>query len=83
MAADTVPTDIAKMSFETALAELEKIVRRLEEGEGKLDEAIKAYERGAALKRHCEAKLKEAEARIDKIVLGPGGAPTAEPADQG
>ena len=83
MAADTVPADIAKMGFETALAELEKIVRRLEEGEGKLDEAIKAYERGAALKRHCEAKLKEAEARIDKIVLGPGGAPTAEPADQG
>lgn len=82
MAKDTaVPPDIAKMSFEAALAELEDIVRRLEEGAGGLDEAIKAYERGAALKRHCEDKLKEAQNRVEKIVLGPDGAVGVEPAD--
>lgn len=82
MAEDTaVPPDIAKMSFEAALAELEDIVRRLEEGAGGLDEAIKAYERGAALKRHCEDKLKEAQNRVEKIVLGPDGAVGVEPAD--
>src|SRR5690606_22107211 len=52
-----VPTDIAKLSFEDALKELEEIVRALESGKGKLDEAIKSYERGVALKRHCERKL--------------------------
>jgi exodeoxyribonuclease VII small subunit len=62
------------MSFEDALAELKQIVERLEKGEGKLDEAIQAYERGAHLKRHCEQKLKEAEAKIEKIrVSGSGG----------
>ena len=49
------------MSFEDALNELEKIVRQIEDGRGKLDEAISAYERGVALKRHCESKLKEAQ----------------------
>lgn len=73
--------DIATLSFEDALAELEAIVRRLEEGKGGLDDAIKAYERGARLKAHCEEKLKEAEARIDKIVLGPGGPTATEPLD--
>jgi len=72
--ADTIPADIAEMSFEAALGELETIVRRLEDGSGKLDEAINAYERGAALKKHCEAKLAEAQSRVDKIVLGDGGA---------
>lgn len=62
------------MSFEEAIAELEAIVRRLEEGAGKLDEAIAAYERGAALKQHCEAKLAEAEMRVEKVVLGASGA---------
>ena len=70
-------TDVSGLSFEDSLAELEKIVRQLEEGKGGLDASIKAYERGAALKRHCEAKLKEARARIDKIVLAPDGTPTA------
>ncbi len=70
--------DIAQMSFEDALAELEAIVRRLEEGAAKLDDAIGAYERGAALKRHCEAKLGEAQARVDKIVLGANGRVAAE-----
>lgn len=68
-------------SFEDALAELEAIVRRLEEGSGKLDDAIASYERGAMLKRHCEEKLQEAQLRIEKIVLGPSGAVTLEPAN--
>ena len=69
------------MTFEEALDELERIVRKLEEGKGRLDEAITAYERGAALKKHCEAKLREARAKVDKIVLGPGGAVGTEPAE--
>jgi exodeoxyribonuclease VII small subunit len=72
-------TDIKQLSFEDALAELETIVRRLEAGTGKLDEAISAYERGALLKRHCEAKLQEAQTRIERIVLAPDGAVTATP----
>ena len=73
-------TDIAAMSFEDALAELEQIVRRLEAGQVKLDEAILCYERGAQLKRHCEQKLSEAQQRVDRIVIGPDGTVGAEPA---
>ncbi len=58
----------AGLSFEDALAELERIVRGLEGGQQKLEDAIAAYERGAALRRHCEAKLAEAEARVQAIV---------------
>jgi exodeoxyribonuclease VII small subunit len=76
----TLPSDIAAMSFEDALAELEQIVKRLEEGKGKLDEAISSYERGAQLKQHCEAKLGEAQARVDKIVRGGDGTLTTESA---
>ena len=72
---ESAPRDIAKLSFEDALAELEKIVRALEEGRGKLEDSIKAYERGAALKKHCEAKLREAQAKVDKIVLDSEGKP--------
>jgi exodeoxyribonuclease VII small subunit len=75
-----VPPDIAAMSFEDALAELEQIVRRLEGGQVKLDEAILSYERGAHLKRHCEKKLNEAQQRVDRIGIGPDGTVTAEPA---
>ena len=64
------PADIAAMSFEDALNELEKIVRQIEDGRGKLDEAITAYERGVALKRHCESKLKEAQTKIELITVG-------------
>ncbi len=71
---------IDAMSFEEALGELEQIVRRLETGSGNLNEAIASYERGALLKRHCEAKLREAQARVDKIVIGADGAPSLEPA---
>jgi len=73
MAETSIPADIAKLSFEEALAELEGIVRQLEEGKGKLEDSIKAYARGAALKRHCEGKLAEARAKVEKIVLGPEG----------
>ena len=77
---DGVPPDIAAMSFEDALAELEQIVRRLEGGQVKLDEAIISYERGAQLKRHCDRKLNEAQQRVDRIVIGPEGAIGVEPA---
>jgi len=76
-----VPTDIKKLSFEVALSQLEEIVRELESGRGALDDAINAYARGAHLKSHCESKLKDAQARIDKIVVGAEGAIGAEPAD--
>jgi len=78
--ANGIPPDIAAMNFEDALAELEQIVRRLEGGQVKLDEAIMSYERGAQLKRHCERKLNEAQQRVDRIVIGPGGAIGVEPA---
>ena len=80
-AENKIPADIRKLSFEDALAEMEDIVQRLESGQVKLDEAIDAYTRGAHLKKHCQVKLKEAQARIDKIVLGPDGSPSAEPAN--
>ncbi len=68
---DTAPRplpDVSALSFEEALAELEQIVRSLEGGQQKLEDAINAYERGAALRKHCEAKLAEAEARVAAIV---------------
>jgi len=73
MADSKLPDDIRTLSFEAAIAELEAIVRKLEEGKGKLDEAIDSYERGTLLRRHCEAKLAEAQARIDKIVPAADG----------
>ena len=78
-----IPSDIAALSFEDALAQLECIVRSLEGGDSALDDAIAAYERGAALKRHCESKLRQAQARVDKISLGADGNPEASPADIG
>ncbi len=82
MAKQDPHADIAKMSFEDSLEELKTIVARLETGEGKLDEAVEAYERGAKLKQHCEAKLREAQEKIEKISLtGPGGAPKVEAFD--
>jgi exodeoxyribonuclease VII small subunit len=78
-AAQPLPPDIAKLSFEEALAELEKLVRQLEDGKAKLDDAIGAYERGASLKRHCEAKLREAQSRIEQIAVGSDGQVTTKP----
>ncbi len=69
------PAEIAKMPFEAALAELESIVDRLEKGAVALEESIKLYERGEALKVHCDALLKNAEMRIEKITLSADGKP--------
>jgi exodeoxyribonuclease VII small subunit len=77
------PADVASLSFEDALRELETIVQDLERGQVKLDEAITRYERGALLKRHCEAKLAEAKAKVEKIVLAASGGVTAENAGLG
>jgi exodeoxyribonuclease VII small subunit len=60
--------DISSLSFEDALAELERIVKGLEGGQQKLEDSLSAYERGALLRRHCEAKLAEAETRVQAIV---------------
>lgn len=73
--------DLAKLSFEDALAELERIVRGLEGGQQKLEDAISAYERGASLRRHCESKLAEAEARVQAIVERADGSLALRPAD--
>ena len=70
------PREIAAMSFEEALAELEQIVQKLEGGRAQLDESIALYTRGTALKAHCETKLKAAQAQIDRIVVGPDGLST-------
>jgi len=76
-----VPADIAALSFEDALKELEAIVGGLERGQIKLDDAIAQYSRGTLLREHCERKLAEAKARIETIVSGPGGAVATKPAD--
>ena len=71
-----MPDDLSTLSFEDALKRLEAIVQRLESGEASLDESIGLYEEGAKLRIQCEARLKSAQEKIDKIVLGPDGAPT-------
>jgi exodeoxyribonuclease VII small subunit len=74
--------DIAALPFERAMAELERIVDQLEKGSVPLEESIAIYERGEALKAHCEALLKSAEQRIEKIAFGPDGKPSGtEPLD--
>ncbi len=80
--AEKIPDDIRAMSFEQALADLEAIVARLEGGDVDLEESIETYTRGTLLKRHCEAKLRAAQEKIDRIVIGPDGAAAgSEPAD--
>lgn len=73
--------NLEKLSFEKALVELEEIVRALESGKAPLDESIQSYERGIALKKHCEQKLTEARLKIEKISLSPDGSPRAEAFD--
>ena len=73
---ETQPSDIGEMSFEEALRALEDVVRQLEGGEVPLEESIGLYERGEALRRHCQARLDSAQARIEKIVAGPDGRAT-------
>jgi exodeoxyribonuclease VII small subunit len=74
---------VAEMSFEEALKELEDIVRNLEGGQGQLADAIAAYERGTALRRHCEARLAEAEARVESIVGAEKGTLSTRPFQEG
>ncbi len=69
-------SQIAEMSFEQALRELEGVVRRLESGEVPLDESIDLYERGETLRKACQARLDAAQARIEKIVAGADGKPS-------
>ncbi|HVE04747.1 MAG TPA: exodeoxyribonuclease VII small subunit [Rhizomicrobium sp.] len=76
-------TPVAELSFEAALKELEAIVGRLEQGDVDLEDSIALYERGQALKDHCEKKLKSAESRLEKIVRGANGALGSEPVDLG
>jgi exodeoxyribonuclease VII small subunit len=76
-----IPADIAKMSFEAALSELEGIVQKLEGGDAALEESIEVYERGTQLKAHCEAKLAAAKAKVEKISLSADGSTTASAAD--
>ena len=80
--AETNNTDVKKLSFEKALAELEQIVQKLERGDVALEESVTIYERGEALKRRCEELLRQAEARVEKITLDAQGKPTGtEPLD--
>jgi exodeoxyribonuclease VII small subunit len=74
-----IPADIQAMSFEAALKALDEIVAKLESGRVELEESIALYGRGALLKRHCEAKLRAAEEKIEKIVVAGDGQVTTQP----
>jgi len=81
MAEPKTPADIAAMTFEQAMQELETIIDKLDGGNVPLEESITIYERGAALQKHCESKLQQAEMRVQKIVAkADGSADRAEPA---
>ena len=81
---DNAQKPVADMAFEEALAELEKIVRTLESGEESLDRSITLFQRGEALKKHCETRLADARERIERIMLGADGKPTGtQPFDAG
>ena len=71
---------VADMSFEDALAELETIVKQLEQGDVELEQSIAIYERGAELKKHCETRLNSAELKVEQIVQGADGSAKTEPA---
>ena len=74
--------DINELSFEQALKELESIVQGLESGDAPLDKAISAYERGSALKQHCNKKLQEAKSRVDKIMVSSDGSVSTAPLEK-
>lgn len=78
---EPLPPEIAQLGFEEALSQLEVIVRQLESGQGKLDDAIAAFQKGSHLRRHCDAKLNEAQAKIEKIAQNGDGTLSAQPAD--
>jgi exodeoxyribonuclease VII small subunit len=73
---------VENLTFEAALAELETIVRDLESGKAALADSIAAYERGTALRQHCETKLREAQAKIEKISVNKDGSLSATPFEQ-
>ena len=73
--------DLSGLSFEQALAELEKIVAELESGQAPLEQSIAMYERGAALKALCETRLEAARLRVERIIVGPQGPAGVEPAE--
>lgn len=73
---------IESLSFEAALQELESIVRDLETGKAGLEESITAYERGIALRKHCETRLRQAQEKVEKIGIGADGAPRTSPLDE-
>lgn len=75
-------TAVETLSFETALAELEAIVRDLETGKTSLEDSINAYERGVALRTHCEKKLREAQAKIEKITVNADGSVSVKPFEE-
>jgi exodeoxyribonuclease VII small subunit len=75
------PKPLEELTFEAALRELEEIVSRLEQGSVDLEDSIALYERGQKLKSLCEAKLKAAETRLEKVVTSPKGASGLEPLD--
>ncbi|MEM9062848.1 MAG: exodeoxyribonuclease VII small subunit [Pseudomonadota bacterium] len=76
---DKAEKPIAEMSFEEALAALEEVVRSLEGGQVPLEQSIDLYERGEALRKHCDDRLKAAELRVEKIVAADGKATGSEP----
>lgn len=82
MSADAMSKPVDSLSFEAALEELERLVAQLDSGEASLEQSIALYERGAKLKAHCEARLKDAQMRVEQIVDGPGGL-SLEPAKLG
>lgn len=84
MSANAAPArkSLETLSFEQALSELETIVRSLETGEAPLDQSISAYERGVALKAHCEGKLREAQMKIEQISVSPEGQVTTKPMNE-
>ncbi len=82
-ATDQTPDQTGELSFEDALKRLEDIVRVLEKGEAPLDQSIELYQEGDRLKRHCEARLKAAQARIEQIAFGADGKPAGVTAFDG
>lgn len=78
------PSNVEQLNFEEALRRLEEIVRTLEKGEAPLDQSIELYQEGDRLRRHCEARLKDAQARIEQIAFGSDGKPAGlQPFDAG
>lgn len=78
-AAATSRPDVSTLTFEAALDEMEQIVKALESGQAPLEQSISAYERGVALKKHCEDKLRSAQSKIDQIAENPDGSLSAQP----